>query len=64
VKAAIALVRRAAAFELALYRSLFRWLTRHLDVPSNAVAFAYIGAVAAVLWAVIIVVWVWSGYSA
>jgi hypothetical protein len=40
-------------FELGLYRSLFRWVTRRPDVPSDAVAFAYIGAVAALLWAFI-----------
>jgi hypothetical protein len=47
----IALVRRAVAFELAQYRSLFRWITRRPDVPSGAVAFAYFGAVAAIFWA-------------
>jgi len=55
VKAVIALVRRAVAFELALYRSLFRWVTRRPDVPSDAVAFAYVGAVAVLLWAFIYV---------
>ena len=48
-----ALFRRVVSFELGLYRSLFRWVTRHPDVPSDAVAFAYIGAVAAILWAFI-----------
>jgi hypothetical protein len=55
VRTAVALVRRVVAFELALYRSLFRWVTRRPDVPSHAVAFAYIGAVAALLWAFIVV---------
>ena len=48
-----ALARRVVTFELGLYRSLFRWVTRHPDVPSDAVAFGYIGAVAAILWAFI-----------
>lgn len=50
---AVVLVRRVIAFELALYRSLFRWLTRRPDVPKGAVAFAYVGAVEVVLWAII-----------
>jgi hypothetical protein len=50
VKAVIALVRRAAAFELALYRSLFRWVTRRPYVPSGAAPFAHVGAVAAIHW--------------
>ena len=49
MKSAFALVRRVVTFELGLYRSLFRWVTRRPDVPSDAVAFAYIGAVAAIL---------------
>lgn len=51
----IALVRRAVAFELSLYRSLFRWVTRRPDVPADAVGFAYVGAVSALLWAFILV---------
>ena len=53
MKSAFALVRRVVTFELGLYRSLFRWVTRRPDVPSDAVAFGYIGAVAALLWAFI-----------
>ena len=49
MKSVSSLVRRMVAFELGLYRSLFRWVTRRPDVPSDAVAFAYIGAVAAIL---------------
>ena len=53
MKSAFALVRRVVTFELGLYRSLFGWVTRRPDVPSDAVAFGYIGAVAALLWAFI-----------
>ena len=53
--AVIALVRRVLAFELALYRSLFRWVTRRPHVPAGAMPFAYIGAVAVLLWAFIVV---------
>jgi hypothetical protein len=53
VKSVSALFRRVVSFELGLYRSLFRWVTRRPDVPSGTVAFAYIGAVAALLWAFI-----------
>lgn len=51
----IALILRAVSFELALYRSLFRWVTRRTDVPAGTVGFAYIGAVALLLWAFIVV---------
>ena len=53
MKSVSPLVRRVVTFELGLYRSLFRWVTRRPDVPSDAVAFAYIGAVEAILWAFI-----------
>lgn len=53
--AVFGLVRRVVAYELALYRSLFRWVTRRPDVPPDAVAFSYIGAVAVLLWAFICV---------
>ena len=39
-------------FEIALYRSLFRWVTRRPDVPAGGVAFSYVGAVALLLWVV------------
>lgn len=55
MRTAIALARRVVAFELALYRSLFRWVARRPDIPSDAVAFPYIGAIAALLWAFIFV---------
>jgi hypothetical protein len=55
VRAVIVLARRAVAFELDQYRSLFRWVSRRPDVPSDAVAFAYIGAVALLLWVFIAV---------
>ena len=49
----VSLARRAVAFEIALYRSLFRWVTRRPDVPPGAVACSYVGAVAVLLWAFI-----------
>ena len=51
--AVVSLARRAIAFEIALYRSLFRWVTRRPDVPPGGVGFGYIGAVAVLLWAFI-----------
>ena len=53
--AVIALARRAVAFELAQYRSLFRWITRRPVMPADAVPFPYIGAVAMLLWTFIAV---------
>ena len=53
--AVIVLARRAAAFELAQCRSLFRWMSRRPYVPCGAVPFAYIGAVALLLWVFIAV---------
>lgn len=47
--------RRGVAFELALYRGLGRWVTRRLDIPPDATAFGYVGAVAVLLWAFIVV---------
>ncbi len=52
---AIALARKLVMFELSLYRSLYRWVTRRPDVPTDTGAFAYVGAVSVVLWAFIIV---------
>lgn len=51
----VSLVRRAVAFEVNLYRSLFRWVTRRPDVPPGAAAFPYVGAIATLLWAFVIV---------
>lgn len=42
VNTVIALILRAVSFEVALYRSLFRWVTRRTDVPAGTVGFAYI----------------------
>ena len=50
MRTAVSLARRAVAFEIALYRSLFRWVTRRPDVPAGGVAFGYVGAVALLLW--------------
>ncbi len=55
VQTVVVLARRAVAFELHQYRSLFRWIFRRPDVPAEAVAFAYIGAVALLLWVFIAV---------
>lgn len=55
VKITIALVRRAVVFELKLYRSLFRWVTRRPDIPRDAVAFTYVSPVAALLWVFVVV---------
>ena len=55
MKAVIRLARRAVTFELALYRSLFRWVTRRPDIPADAVAFTYVGPVAALLWVFVVV---------
>ena len=49
------LARRAVAFELAMYRSLFRWVTRRPDVAAGRRRFSYVGAVAVLLWAFIVV---------
>jgi hypothetical protein len=55
VNAVIALIPRVARFVLALFRSLFRWVTRRPDVSSDAVGFAYVGALALLLWVLIVV---------
>ena len=47
--AVLGLVRRAVDFEVNLYRSLFRWVTRRPDVPPGAAAFPYVGAIATLL---------------
>ncbi|HEY3007706.1 MAG TPA: hypothetical protein VGJ63_06505 [Micromonosporaceae bacterium] len=55
MRTVVGLVRTAVRFEFALYRSLFRWVTRRPDVPPGAVAFRYVGPVAALLWVFICV---------
>jgi hypothetical protein len=55
VRAAVALVRRVVAFEISLYRSLFRWVTRRPYVPAGAAPFGYVGVIAALLWVFIVV---------
>jgi hypothetical protein len=47
----LVLARRALRYELSMYRSLFRWVTRRPAVPAGAVPYGYVGVVAAVLWA-------------
>jgi len=55
MKPVLALTRRAIAFEIAQYRSLFRWVSGRPDVPTGAVPFAYIGAISALLWVFVVV---------
>ena len=45
-----ALARHAVVFELRLYRSLFRWVTRRHDIPEHAEPFGYAQAVTPVMW--------------
>jgi hypothetical protein len=54
MRAVLRLTRRAVVYELKMYRSLFRWLTRRRPGPSGSIRFAYVGAVAFVIWAFII----------
>jgi hypothetical protein len=54
VSTVLPLARRAVLFEVALYRSLFRWVTRRPDRPAGSEAFGYVGAVAVLLWAFIV----------
>lgn len=50
-RAVFFLVRRAVLFELRLYRSLFRWVTRRPAVPGSDVeVFGYAQAVTPVMW--------------
>ena len=58
------LVRRAVRFELGLYRSLLRWVTRRPDVPEGHGPFSYVHSIAAILWAFIGVSTVEPGGSA
>lgn len=55
VRAAVRLARRLVAFEISLYRSLFRWVTRRPDVPAGSTACSYVGGVSVLLWAFIVV---------
>ncbi|MGY1782865.1 hypothetical protein [Geodermatophilus sp. SYSU D01036] len=48
------LVRRAVAFELGTWRSLWRWVRRRPDVPAGADAFPYASAAAPVMWTFIV----------
>jgi hypothetical protein len=41
-------------FEVNLYKSLFRFLTRRPDVPEGATAVSYVGAISVLLWAFVI----------
>ena len=41
-------------FEVNLYKSLFRFLTRRPDVPAGAAAVSYVGAISVLLWAFVI----------
>ena len=50
MRTVVSLIRRGVVFEIALYRSLLRWVTRRPDVPPGGVAFRYVGAVALLLW--------------
>jgi hypothetical protein len=54
VKAVIGLVRRAVRYELRLYQSLFRWVTRRPDVPAGAMPIRYVGGVEVLLWVFIL----------
>ena len=55
MKTVLALARRGVTYELAAYRSLFRWVTRRPDIPSDAVPVPYFGAIAVLVWAFIVV---------
>jgi len=50
VMTAFSLLRRAVMFELRLYRSLFRWVTRRPDVAGDVEAFGYAQLVTPVMW--------------
>ena len=50
MRSVLSLARRGVAFELALYRSLLRWVSRRPDVEPGGVGFGYVGAVALLLW--------------
>lgn len=46
----LAFLKEALLLELALYRSLARWVARHPDVPAGAVAIGYSRLVVPVMW--------------
>ncbi len=48
------LVTFVMLFEIALYKSLLRWVTRRPDVPAGATPAPYVGAMSLLLWAFII----------
>ncbi|SNS46674.1 hypothetical protein SAMN04488107_2684 [Geodermatophilus saharensis] len=48
------LLRRAVAFEMGTWRSLWRWVRRRPDVPPGAEAFPYASAAAPVLWTFVV----------
>ena len=48
------LLRKAVAFEIGTWRSLWRWVRRRPDVPAGADAFPYASAVTPVLWTFIV----------
>ena len=47
-------LRKALAFEIGTWRSLWRWVRRRPDVPAGADAFPYASAVTPVLWTFIV----------
>jgi hypothetical protein len=48
------LARHAVVFEVGIWRSLGRWITRRPDVPAGTEAFPYVSAAAPVLWTFIV----------
>jgi hypothetical protein len=50
LRRAVAVAREALLFELALYRSLARWVVRRPDVPAHARSIGYAALVGPMLW--------------
>ena len=50
----VVLQRKAVAFEIRMWRSLWRWVRRRPDVPAGADAFPYASAVTPVLWTFVV----------
>jgi hypothetical protein len=50
----VGLLRKAVAFEVGMWRSLWRWVRRRPDVPAGADAFPYASAVTPVLWTFVV----------